>query len=198
MKKPLLALLVFSIITFAISFNVPAAVATSLNPDQSVEILHLGEGKTRMLGKTPVIFKTIAQDDTPGQFSITESPIQPQEGAPLHKHAPETFYVVEGEFEFYAGQPDGSIKTIKATTGDLINIPAGVPHAPKNVGTTPGRLLTITAPGWFQNFLEEVSTPVAGDSSQYGVPSIEKMAPIGKKYGIEFVELPPKTQSNSL
>jgi mannose-6-phosphate isomerase-like protein (cupin superfamily) len=186
MKTIVSVLLVFG---FWLGWIAPGAIAaTQLKPNTTVEVLHPGEGQTAMLGDTPVLFKTIAAKGKSGQISITESTSQPQEGAPLHKHAAETFYVVKGEFEFYAGQPDGTIKTLKAKTGDLINVPAGVPHAPKNVGKKPGTLLTITGADWFQNFLADVTEKTAGEVSELGVPPVEKMAPIAKKYGIEFVQ----------
>lgn len=197
MKRTFFIVLLAIFFTFDIFFAISSAVADNLKSSPNVEILHPGEGKKVMLGNTPVIFKTIASDNAPDQFSITESVSQPQEGAPMHKHAPEAFYVVSGEFEFYAAQPDGTIKTLTATAGDLVNVPAGVPHAPKNVGDTPGTLLTVTAPGWFQDFLAEVSTPAKTKVSNLGVPNIDRMTPIGEKYGIEFVDLPGKTRDNS-
>jgi quercetin dioxygenase-like cupin family protein len=193
MRRILLSACVFVIVGLMAVLSVPSGYAAPLKPNSEVEVLHPGEGTTAMLGKIPVLFKTVAAKGKSGQFSITESSLKPQEGAPLHKHAPEAFYVVDGEFEFYAGQPDGSVKTLKAKTGDLINIPAGIPHAPKNVGNKSGRLLTITGSDWFQNFLADVTQQTAGDETQFGVPTVEKMAPVAKKYGIEFVNLPAKS-----
>ena len=184
--KLLWALLLASFLSASGLWMSPTAAAAT--PADSVQIVHPGEGEARFLGGTPVTFKTFVAGDDPDQFSITESPIQPGEGAPFHKHAAESFYVLAGDFEFYAGQPDGSIKTIKASAGDLINIPAGIPHAPKNVGSTSGKLLTITGSDWFQNFLLEASNPAEGEASDLGVPSLAKMAPIAAKYGIEFVD----------
>lgn len=185
--KYLWALVLGSLLILTSGWGSALAEAAPASPDD-VQLVHPGEGEARFLGGTPVTFKTVASGEDPEQFSITESPIEPGEGAPFHKHAAETFYVLEGDFEFYAGQPDGSIKTIQASAGDFINIPAGVPHAPKNVGSTTGRLLTITGADWFQNFLLEASTPAESEASEFGVPSLEKLAPIAAKYGIEFVD----------
>ncbi|MDB9525167.1 hypothetical protein PN498_04150 [Oscillatoria sp. CS-180] len=63
-----------------------------------------------------------------------------------------------------------------------------LPHAPKNVGSTPSKLLTITGSDWFQNFLLEASTDTESEASELGVPSLEKLAPVAAKYGIEFVD----------
>jgi quercetin dioxygenase-like cupin family protein len=193
MKKIALAFFIFTLAIWTLLLEITPTLAEPLKPNPDVEVVHPGEGKTVMLGKIPVLFKTIADKGKPGQVSITESTIKPQEGAPLHKHPPETFYVIEGDFGFYAGQPDGTLKTLKARTGDLVNVPAGIPHAPKNVGKKPGKLLTITGSDWFQNFIADVTKQAAGEASEFGVPTVETMAPIGKKYGIQFVKLSPKT-----
>lgn len=187
MLRSLAALLSVALLILGVVLGSPMAMASASTAGE-VQILHPGEGERRYLGGIPVIFKTKVSGEAPDQVSITESPIQPGEGAPFHKHAAETFYVLEGQFEFYAGQPDGSVDTIQATAGDIINIPEGVPHAPKNVGQAVGRLLTITGSDWFQNFLLEASSPAASDASDFGVPSLDQLIPIGEKYGIEFVD----------
>lgn len=54
--------------------------------------------------------------------------------APMHTHpGEEIIYVVEGTLEY---EIDGKISRVKA--GDVLFVPAGVPHTAKNIGTGNG------------------------------------------------------------
>ncbi len=197
MKKIIMVLTLLVMFTLTTALTLPAATAVDLNPDQSIKLIRPNEGETFSLGGDFITFKTL-NEDIPGELSVIEITAAPQSGPSLHKHPPEIFYIVEGDFEFYGSRPED---TIKATAGDFIHIPSGAPHAYKNVGKTPGLYLLITATAgnpeqlWFQKFEYELSqdlgTPVADKSS---VPSTsrvldtEKMASIARKYGIEFLD----------
>jgi quercetin dioxygenase-like cupin family protein len=64
--------------------------------------------------------------------------VDPGVALPMHTHpGEEIVYVLEGTFEF---QIEGkSTTTLKA--GDVSFVPAGVKHAPKNVGSSKGTVL---------------------------------------------------------
>jgi quercetin dioxygenase-like cupin family protein len=85
--------------------------------------------------------------ETDGAYSVFEVASPPGAGpSMLHTHPPqETFYILEGSYEFGGVGPDGAY-TLRATAGDVVHIPAGAPHGFKNVGDTPGRLLVIYEP----------------------------------------------------
>ena len=70
----------------------------------------------------------------------------------------ETFYIVDGQFEFrVAGQ------TVHAGAGCTLVAARGTPHAFRNVGDAPGKMLIIVRPAGFEKFIEEFSTlPVDG------------------------------------
>lgn len=66
-----------------------------------------------------------------GPFSLIWVEAKPGEGPRLHRHAyEEMFVVIEGEVTFTA---DG--ETIRASTGNVVVVPAGVPHRFLNTGT---------------------------------------------------------------
>ena len=198
MKKTIIALVLFAIaVATSLLLNIPAAVAAPLTTNQSIKVIHPNEGETFRLGGDFITFKTM-NEDIPGETSFIEITAAPQSGPALHKHPAETFYILEGEFEFYGSRPED---TIKATAGDYIHIPTGAPHAYKNVGTTPGKYLLVTATAgnpeqlWFQKFEYEISqelgTPVTDKSSKPPASkplNTEKMASIAQKYGIEFLD----------
>lgn len=91
-----------------------------------------------------------------------------------------------GKFELFGFQPN---KTIKVNSGDIIHIPGGVSYAIKNVGSDSGRILFITPSKDFENFIEEIGTPVADKlsiPSNSIEPDMDKVASVARKYGIQF------------
>jgi mannose-6-phosphate isomerase-like protein (cupin superfamily) len=88
----------------------------------------------------------------------------------VHREHEETFYVLEGEFEFFL---DGDRTT--APTGTLIVVPRGTPH---NFRGTPGsRLLVVATPGGLAGFFEELA---AGHAE--GRPDADVRAALAGKY----------------
>ena len=148
-----------------------------MSNSQAIKIIRPHEGKTINLVTSIVTFKVIV-DENSGEASIIEMTPQPQDRAPLHRHAAETFCVLEGEFEFFGADPEA---TFRAIPGDYVHIPAGVPHGWVNVGTTTGRLQIVTVSAWFQNFLEDIAALESPADA-------ETITQIGQKHGIEILE----------
>jgi hypothetical protein len=75
--------------------------------------------------------------------------------APPHYHQfeDESFYLLEGEIEFYVGD-----KIVKAATGDFICLPKNVPHHFNLISETAKALLFIT-PAGFEVFFQEFGSP---------------------------------------
>jgi quercetin dioxygenase-like cupin family protein len=129
--------------------------------------------------------------DTQGAFAVVEATIAPQVGPPPHVHSreDETFYVLEGTFEFRVGD-----RTIAATAGDIVYGPRGIPHAFKNVGTTTGKLLGVATPAGFEEFVAEVGVPASDPAALPPPPSpadIKHLVGVAGKYGMELVGPPP-------
>ncbi len=55
----------------------------------------------------------------------------------------ETFYVLEGEFEFGGMGADDEMDTVPAAAGDTVFVPSMAWHRFENVGDARGRLLTV-------------------------------------------------------
>lgn len=189
MKKIItaIALLLF-ILTTLTTFNVSTCLATTLNDDQGIKFVKPDEGKTiSVLGTETMTFKTVGKD-TKGDLSLLDVTSQPQGGPPLHTHTwQETFYVLDGEYEFYGAEPSD---TLKATAGSVIHVPSEVIHTYKNVGSTPGHYLLILDPaGSSEKFFEELGTPVTNHPSS-GQPDMERILAVSRKYHVEFPNLP--------
>jgi len=71
----------------------------------------------------------------------------------LHKYEDESFYILEGAFNFQVGE-----KKITAGAGQLIVLPKNVPHSFNLVTDTAKALLLIT-PAGLETMFKEFSTP---------------------------------------
>jgi len=122
----------------------------------------------------------VGADETAGATSIFESlrPAGDLGGPGVHRHPfDEAFYVLEGEYVFSV---EG--RTIAASEGSFVYVPAGIVHTFRHAGEGAGRMLTICHPGGLEEFL-------AASSSEAG----EAMA---KKHGIEFLGPPLAADSS--
>ena len=118
----------------------------------------------------------VTQEMTGGSSATLVETSPPGGGPPPHQHQneDETFFVIEGEYEFLV---DGT--WVKAFAGDSCYRGRGTIHTFRNCGTTSGRILIFVQPGGFQNYLEEIS-PLS-------VPAdLGKLIEISNRYGITF------------
>ena len=146
-----------------------------------------GEGRAVWILGGQLLTLKITAEQTGGAYSLFEDTVPPQNGTPPHIHhrEDESFYVVEGEFEFLR---DG--ETIRAGAGSLVYVPRGSLHAFKNVGEERGTLLLSQTPGGLhERFFEEVgeeatdrtTPPVAA-----APPDLLALVAVAAKYGTEM------------
>ena len=147
-----------------------------------------GEGTRSQWVLGELLTYKIPSHRTGGAYALFEATTRPGAGPPSHVHhrEDESFYVLEGEYEF-------SIKshTFKAGTGSLIYVPKGTLHAHKNVGEGAGRMLVNQTPGGlYEYFFEEVGKPVNGNGEPLVFEDQSEVASnivaIAAKYGIEI------------
>jgi cupin domain len=91
----------------------------------------------------------------------------------VHEKENETYYVLEGQFEFVCGSDH-----VTGGPGTFVFAPRGLPHRYKNVGTKLGRVLFGFAPGGIEAFFTEL-----GNQPQL-TPQI--MVEIAGRHGITF------------
>jgi hypothetical protein len=113
---------------------------------------------------------------------IVEYLVPPRAGPAfyLHEARAESFYVVQGKFRFRCGAND-----IPFVAGELLHIPAGLPHLYENVGADWGRLLNVISPGGLSAFYLELE-----QASRAGPFSIERFSKLGAPHGIKVLTAP--------
>lgn len=109
--------------------------------------------------------------------SATMIQISPPGGGPpphMHRNEDETFFVVEGEYEFLTA--DG---WAKRSTGESFYAGRGSVHTFRNAGSAPGKLLVLATPAGMDTYLEEISV--------LSIPQdIPKLITVSERYGISF------------
>ena len=144
-----------------------------------------GEGRSFWLLGELFTAKAVGED-TGGEFAFAEAITPPH----IHHREDETFWVLEGEFEFLVGE-----ETVRAPAGSFVHAPKGIAHTYKNVGTTPGRYVATIRPAGLEEFFLEVSDPAEDPSAPpptHGEEVIERILAVAPKYGLEI--LPPPEQ----
>lgn len=131
----------------------------------------------------------LSRGDDPGEdHDIIHFTVPTEPGAvPLHIHHEndEGFFVLEGELLLQVGDSRHWL-----TSGSYAYGPRGVPHAYRNIGDGPARMLVIYTPGNFVTMTEEIEElgPLDVDDES----SLEQVVPILESYGIEMVGPPPE------
>lgn len=148
----------------------------------TVQLKHLPAGQGpqfNVIGGDQITIKA-ASEDTEGAFTLIETVTPAGAGPPPHVHRreDEIFYVLEGCFEFHVGK-----ETIRAAPGSVVMAPRNIPHRFQNTGDEPGKLLIVCQPAGFEKFVEEFAALPADQPPDFG-----KMAEIGQRHGIEFVQ----------
>ena len=124
-------------------------------------------------------------ESTGGALALVEFTHPADFATPPHVHheEDEAFYILEGAMKGFCGNDEW-----RATAGDFVWLPRGVPHGYANDGTETLRTLAITVPTGFERFVRD-----AGDNalertlpppSELDVP---KLVAAAAKHGQEFV-----------
>ena len=113
-----------------------------------------------------------------GAYCVCEMTMMPGDGVSRHVHDrdEEFYYILEGAYEFQAGD-----ERFSGETGSIIVIPRDVPHQFRNVGEAPARALMIFRPGGFDELGEEMRQVAAA-----GTLDEKQRQAIFNKWGIHF------------
>ena len=95
---------------------------------------------------------------TGGAFNLFDVICPIEYETPLHIHYAEdvAIYVLEGALEIYWGDEKS-----QAEAGSFFFQPRGTPHGFRVAGVTPARILYLTFPAGFDEFVVERSKPLA-------------------------------------
>lgn len=142
-----------------------------------------GQGrKLNIIGHSVTI--KLKREETEGNYYVMEVITPAGHGIPPHVHSreDEMIYVLEGEFMIMLGE-----QNIRATAGDEIFFPRGIPHAFQNIGTTAGKTLwTIVPGGNFEDFFEDLGALPADRE-----PDMGRVIQIFADYGMQVLLPPP-------
>lgn len=97
---------------------------------------------------------------TGSSVSVFEEVTAPGSGPPLHTHHSqlEVFHVIKGRHKFRVGDDE-----IETSPGDCVFIPAGVPHAFRNIDSEDGLLhFELLPSGSAESFFERLVTDFGG------------------------------------
>jgi len=144
-------------------------------------IVQPGEGRHIRIFGGVEFFVKVSSEESGGVFTLLDSTNPAGAFLPphVHKREDETFYILEGEFEFkVAGH------TLTAGPGAIVFAPRDVPHSFKVLSSTPGRALVLTTPGGFDKCMEELSR------LPLDPPDMPTVFEVCARYGIEFLPTP--------
>jgi quercetin dioxygenase-like cupin family protein len=126
-------------------------------------------------------------EETGGGCFMFEAYVSPGNGPPPHVHSreDETFYVVEGEFEFLV---DGAPTRLKA--GEFLFARRDVPHSFRNVGAEAGKMIITATPAGLEDFFSEIGAKLASRDDAPVPPSqddIARLIAAAPKYGLKIL-----------
>ena len=131
----------------------------------------LGPGEGERVGD--LTFKATGADGL-GHFSFAEETLQPgAPGPPAHIHDThdEAFYVVRGDLTMLAGE-----RTVLATEGSFVFVPAGVVHGFANRSDGPVTFVFFHAPGGYEGLFRELEA-LRGPDGQLDVKAARALPP---------------------
>jgi mannose-6-phosphate isomerase-like protein (cupin superfamily) len=112
------------------------------------------DGEATWFAGTLMVTKA-SSTHTEGAFSLLDQRIPAHYAAPrhIHHHDDEAWYLLDGSVTFYCGE-----RVLDASSGAFVFLPKGVEHA-FVVGEEEARLLTISAPASFADFVAAAGQP---------------------------------------
>lgn len=132
--------------------------------------------------KLPPAFAVKAStDDAEGRFSLLEVTVARPIPRHVHHTADEAIYVLEGRLgiEF-----DGTHHV--AGKGAFTLLPHGVPHALSPASDPPPRVVQISSPGGWEQYLEDLFEAGADVQTADGRLDPHKINPIAARYDITY------------
>lgn len=144
----------------------------------------LSDGQRLTLGTDELcVLATSAQ--TGGALFAATVRMPPGGGPPvMHRHAPgEVYHVLDGEFTFYLGRPDGTAHRFTATAGQVVPLAGNTPHTIRNESAADALAFVVHAPGAPM----EMFSRAAADLAAQGDPSMDAVLAIAEQHGIELL-----------
>ena len=140
-----------------------------------------------MLG-TDEITVLATGDQTGGDIFAVEIRMPPGGGPPvMHRHEPsEVYHVTGGEFAFYVGDSDGSVRRVTAGTGDVVPLRGGTPHTIRNEGDADATAFVVHSPAAVMEGFSRavVALTLASPDTP---PSMADVLDVAQRNGVELL-----------
>lgn len=135
-------------------------------------------------------------DGQSATWSVFEAEVAPgfDVGAHLHHNAEELFYILDGDLDLLAFEPQvrtagdwrgwesaAGSRVMRGGPGSAMFVPAGCPHAFGNPGSVPARMLFLVSPPGHERYLEEIGKLIG----QGGPPDPAVIGEIRARYDIQ-------------
>ena len=118
-----------------------------------------GEAEKVVLLGHPMAFLVTGEDTKHTSMFDWVMPPRFSTGLHVHRVQEETFYVLDGECEWQAGD-----RRIRATPGTFLFVPPGVPHNIANATDKPARVLMTVSPPGHEHYFEELAKAASRSS----------------------------------
>lgn len=150
--------------------SIDSAEVLVLGPDGGERLLFLGASTMNIKSDDP---------DVAFYEYVSEPGV---EGPPQHVHHghDETFYVVQGRYEFTLDR-----EVIDLPEGSFLRVPRDTPHTFRNSGDGPGRIVGTFNPGRFADYFRELAAVIAATGAP---PQRAEWAALYARYDSEFFE----------
>ncbi|MEJ7797824.1 MAG: quercetin 2,3-dioxygenase [Solirubrobacteraceae bacterium] len=131
----------------------------------------------------------VSGEQSGGSYSLAEVRGPQGFATPLHVHRDldEGFYMIEGELTVWFGD---QVSVLSA--GDFAHAPRGVPHTIKNTGPGEARMLVMSTPAGFEDFVRAFGTPALTHEPPVleGPPDVGRAAALAAENGIDLLGPP--------
>lgn len=111
-----------------------------------------GDNTGVMLRGEPMAFLVTGKDTTHTSMFDWTIPAGFATGLHVHRVQEETFYVLDGECEWWVDD-----RRVRATPGTFLFLPPGVPHNITNISDRPARVLMTVSPPGHEHYFEELA-----------------------------------------
>lgn len=150
-------------------------------------VVHDEEGSDFWFTDILAVVKTPVASAEPGALAFADAlaPVGSSPPTHIHHDEDEAWYLLEGRIRFRCGDTD-----LEARPGSFVFAPRGVPHS-FVVEEGPARVLVLTTPGDFGEFIREAGQPAPERViPPPAEPDVAALAEVAGRHRIEIVGPP--------